>query len=98
MIGSRPNAAGQPLRLWTSNRLLGSDHSRRVASELPRTAPLTTSYKASMALIPDESAKLDGQAVGLASANNLIALRSGDGRGVPWPYSFPATPNRAFGS
>jgi hypothetical protein len=57
-----------------------------------RTAPLTTAYSVAIAGIPDGSAKLDGQSVGLASANNLIALRTGDGRGVSWPYSFPSTP------
>jgi hypothetical protein len=57
-----------------------------------RAAALTTAYNASMAGIPDGAAKLDGQSVGLDSANDLIALRSGDGRGVPWPYSFPSAP------
>ena len=57
-----------------------------------RFAPLTTAYAASLATIPDGPAKLDGQAVGLASANDLIALRAGDGLGVPWPYSFPSSP------
>lgn len=57
-----------------------------------RAVPLTTSYNASMAAIPDGAGKLDGQSVGLASANSLIALRSGDGRGVPWPYSYPSVP------
>jgi hypothetical protein len=57
-----------------------------------RFAALTTSYTASLATIPDGAAKLDGQAVGLASANDLIALRAGDGLGGPWPYSFPSSP------
>ena len=45
-----------------------------------------------MGAVPDGVAKLDGQSVGLDSANSLIALRSGDGRGVPWPYNFPSVP------
>jgi hypothetical protein len=57
-----------------------------------RAAALTTAYNTSMAAIPDGAAKLDGQSVGLDSANSLIALRAGDGRGVPWPYSFPSIP------
>ena len=57
-----------------------------------RVAALTTAYTASMLSIPDGQAKADGQSVGLESANDLIALRSGDGRGVPWPYSYPSTP------
>jgi hypothetical protein len=57
-----------------------------------RFGPLTTAYAASLATIPDGAAKLDGQSVGLASANSLIASRAGDGLGVPWPYSFPSSP------
>ena len=57
-----------------------------------RAAQLTASYTASMLAIPNGQPKLDGQAVGLASANQLIALRTGDGRGVPWPYSYPSAP------
>ena len=66
---------------------------RVLAYLLPdRAVQLATSYTASMAAIPDGQPKLNGQAVGLASAENLIALRSGDGRGVPWPYSYPSSP------
>lgn len=57
-----------------------------------RAAALTTAYNASMGAVPDGVAKLDGQSVGLDSANSLIALRSGDGRGAPWPYNFPSVP------
>lgn len=57
-----------------------------------RTDPLTASYNLSMAAIPDGSAKSAGQQVGLLSANVLLSLRSGDGRGGPWPYSYPSTP------
>ena len=57
-----------------------------------RAVPLTTSYNASMAAIPDSTAKSSGQLVGQASATSLIALRAGDGRGVPWPYTFPGSP------
>jgi hypothetical protein len=57
-----------------------------------RFTALTTAYNASLAAIPDGAAKLDGQAVGLASANDLIALRADDGLGVPYPYSFPSSP------
>jgi len=57
-----------------------------------RFDPLTAAYTAALANIPDGAAKLDGQSVGLASANDLIALRAGDGLGGPWPYSFPSSP------
>ena len=66
---------------------------RVLAYLLPdRAIPLAAAYTTSMAMIPDGQSKIDGQAVGLASAEDLIALRSGDGRGVPWPYSFPSSP------
>lgn len=57
-----------------------------------RAAVLTTQYNASMAAIPNGTAKSDGELVGQASANALIALRTGDGRGVTWPYAFPSSP------
>ncbi len=57
-----------------------------------RIDALTASYNLSMAAIPDGSAKSAGQEVGLLSANVLLSLRSGDGRGGPWPYSYPSTP------
>ena len=57
-----------------------------------RTDPLTTAYNASMAAIAEGQAKEDGKSVGGASAANLMSLRSGDGLGVPWPYSYPSTP------
>jgi hypothetical protein len=53
---------------------------------------LDSQYAASLAEIPDGQSKADGQAVGLASTNALIALRQGDGLGVPWPYSWPPSP------
>jgi hypothetical protein len=66
---------------------------RTLVHVLPdRFVPLTTAYTASLAAIPDGAAKLDGQSVGLESANDLIALRAGDGLGGPWPYSFPSSP------
>ena len=57
-----------------------------------RTTALTAAYNLSMAGIPDGSGKTDGQSVGLLSANALISLRAGDGLGVPWPYTYPSTP------
>jgi hypothetical protein len=45
-----------------------------------RLAPL---YEASLATIPDGQGKSDGQAVGLAAANQIIASRIGDGRLTP---------------
>jgi len=57
-----------------------------------RAAALTAAYNLSMAAIPDGSCKTAGQSVGLSSANMLISLRAGDGLGVPWPYTYPPTP------
>lgn len=55
-------------------------------------AYLNIQYNNSLAAIPDGDAKNKGQALGLASANALIALRAGDGRGVTVPYLFPSFP------
>jgi hypothetical protein len=57
-----------------------------------RADALTAAYTTSMAAIPDSPSKTNGQTVGQSSANALIALRAGDGLGVPWPYTYPATP------
>jgi hypothetical protein len=57
-----------------------------------RAAALAADYDLSMAAIPDGPAKTAGESVGLSSANALIALRAGDGLGVPWPYTYPSTP------
>src|SRR4029453_7192606 len=47
-----------------------------------------------LGLIPDGAAKVDGRAVGLAAASNIIALRTGDGRMTPIGVtsSFPTLP------
>jgi len=47
---------------------------------------LNAAYAASLAAIPDGSAKQDGIAVGEAAAAALIALRTGDGSGPPEFY------------
>ena len=51
-------------------------------------------YMEALGLIPDGAAKIDGRAVGLAAATNIIALRTGDGRMTPIGVtsSFPALP------
>jgi VCPO second helical-bundle domain len=51
-------------------------------------------YAEALAAIPPGPAKTDGQAVGLQAANNIIALRSGDGRMTPINVSssFPTLP------
>jgi hypothetical protein len=48
-----------------------------------QAAALGANYAEALALIPDGSAKTNGQAVGLAAANAVIGLRSGDGRMTP---------------
>ncbi|HEY1985970.1 MAG TPA: vanadium-dependent haloperoxidase [Terracidiphilus sp.] len=57
-----------------------------------RATALAADYDLSMAAIPDSPSKTAGQSAGLSSANALIALRAGDGLGVPWPYTYPSTP------
>jgi hypothetical protein len=51
-------------------------------------------YAEALASIPDGPPKTDGQAVGLQAANDIIALRSGDGRMTPIGVtsSFPTLP------
>src|SRR3954469_24737297 len=46
-------------------------------------ASLLTNYNLAMAAIPSGPAKASGSAVGLAAANSIIALRTGDGRLTP---------------
>jgi hypothetical protein len=53
---------------------------------------LTTKYDSAIAMVPEGDAKNKGQMLGLASANTLIALRAGDGRGASVTYSFPSVP------
>jgi hypothetical protein len=50
---------------------------------------LDASYAEALAAIPPGQARTDGQAVGLQAANNIIALRSGDGRMTPIAVSTP---------
>ena len=51
-------------------------------------------YMEALGLIPDGAAKVDGRAVGLAAATNIIVLRMGDGRMTPIGVtsSFPTLP------
>jgi len=50
---------------------------------------LDASYAEALSAIPPEQAKTDGQAVGLQAANDIIALRSDDGRMTPIAVSTP---------
>src|SRR5207237_1231137 len=57
---------------------------RTLANYFPsQAAALGAQYAEVLALIPDGTAKSDGQAVGRAAANEIIARRSGDGRLMP---------------
>jgi hypothetical protein len=55
---------------------------------------LVAFHTQALSAIPDGQAKAAGQAVGLQAANNIIALRSGDGRMTPIGItsSFPTLP------
>jgi len=57
-----------------------------------QSVSLFTQYTAALSLIADGQAKDDGVQVGKAAANAIIAMRTGDGRGVSVPYSFPSVP------
>jgi hypothetical protein len=46
-------------------------------------------YAEALSAIPPGQAKTDGQAVGLQAANDIIALRSGDGRMIPFGVTSP---------
>jgi vanadium-dependent haloperoxidase-like protein len=48
-----------------------------------QASALGAQYAEALALVPDGSAKSDGQAVGLGAANQIITLRSSDGRMTP---------------
>jgi hypothetical protein len=50
---------------------------------------LDASYVEALSAIPPGQAKTDGQAVGLQAANDIIALRSGDGRMTPIGVTSP---------
>jgi hypothetical protein len=54
-----------------------------------QAATLTALYAGALSLIPDGTAKKDGQAVGLAAATGIINLRSGDGRMTPIGVTSP---------
>ena len=55
---------------------------------------LAALHTEALGLIPDRTAKKDGQAVGVAAAADIIGLRSGDGRMTPIGVTspFPALP------
>jgi hypothetical protein len=57
-----------------------------------QAAYLGTQYINSLADIPNGPGKVNGQSLGLASANALIALRTGDGLGAKVAYNFPSVP------
>jgi hypothetical protein len=57
-----------------------------------QAATLATKYNTSTAAISDGAAKSDGMQAGLAAANSIIALRTGDGRLATVPYTWPSIP------
>ena len=59
---------------------------RVLKNYFPLAATLDTSYAASLASIPDSTAKTDGIATGEAAAAQMIALRVGDGSSPPEFY------------
>jgi len=57
-----------------------------------QAASLLTQYTASLATIPDGKDKDNGVLVGQAAAAQIIALRSHDGLGASFTYTYPTTP------
>jgi len=57
-----------------------------------QAATLQAQYDAAIAGIPDSQAKASGIAVGQIAAARIVALRTGDGRGVNVPYPYPTSP------
>jgi RNA polymerase sigma factor (sigma-70 family) len=55
-------------------------------------ANIEAAYAASLAPIPDGTARNDGMALGEAVAARILALRSDDGSGVSLPYTQPFSP------
>ncbi len=55
-------------------------------------APLDTAYAASLARIPDGTAKRQGVAFGERAAGHLVALREGDGRFAPVEFTAAPAP------
>jgi hypothetical protein len=57
-----------------------------------QSASLAAQYVAALSVIPNGPAKDDGVLVGKESADAIIAMRAGDGRGANVPYAFPSVP------
>jgi hypothetical protein len=55
-------------------------------------APLDAAYATSLAQIPDGKAKTRGVAFGTLAADNLIAMRTNDGRNAPVLFTKPPAP------
>lgn len=56
-----------------------------------QAAALLAQYNSSLAALPNNG-KADGVAVGVAAANQIIAMRANDGRGVNIGYTYPVVP------
>ncbi len=56
------------------------------------SSSLAAQYNADLSMIADGASKTAGMQAGLAAANSIIALRTGDGRGANVPYTWPAAP------
>ena len=69
---------------------------RVLKNYFPLAASLDTAYAASLASIPDGTAKTDGIATGEAAAALMIARRVGDGSSPP-SFTCPSRPIPAYG-
>jgi hypothetical protein len=82
LTSTSPPAAAPPMPAWPSR-------TRRWAT---RSAPSGLDYATSLAQIPDGKAKTRGVAFGILAADNLIALRTNDGRNAPLLFTRPPAP------
>jgi hypothetical protein len=92
--GYEPYLIRVPARSWYSKDAAAATAAYRVLTNIvpAQQATLTTRYAASLALIPDGSAKQGGIAVGEAAAWAMIAARTEDGRFGPYRFPVGAAP------
>ncbi|HMC72954.1 MAG TPA: hypothetical protein VKG87_01500, partial [Terriglobales bacterium] len=57
-----------------------------------QSVTLQSQYDSAIAAIPDGQTKASGIAIGQIAAARIVALRTGDGRGVNVPYTYPTSP------
>jgi hypothetical protein len=92
--GYEPYLVRVPARSWYSQDAAAATAAYRVLTDIvpAQQSTLAARYAASLALIPDGSAKRGGIAVGEAAAWAMIAARTEDGRFGPYRFPVGAAP------